>query len=60
MEQGTLFYHLKKNKTLPEREVAIKMKQIASAIKYLHENEIAHRDIKPENIVLTNVNIEYI
>ena len=31
------------------------MKQISSAVKYLHDNEIAHRDIKPENIVLTNV-----
>jgi serine/threonine protein kinase len=38
MEDGTLFAHLKKNKTLPEVEVATKIKQIASAVKYLHEN----------------------
>lgn len=55
MEGGTLFTHLKKNKVLPELEVAIKIRQIASAIKYLHENTIAHRDIKPENIVISHV-----
>ena len=55
MDEGTLFSHLKKNKTLPEAEVAVKIRQIASAIKYLHENQIAHRDIKPENIVMTHV-----
>lgn len=30
------------------------MKQVAEAVKYLHDQGIAHRDIKPENIVLTN------
>ena len=60
MEEGTLFSHFKKNKTLPEPEVAKKMRQMASAIKYLHENAIAHRDIKPENIVMSHVIIKFI
>jgi len=53
MEDGTLFSVLKKQKTLPEKEAAIKLKQCAAAIIYLQENGIAHRDIKPENIVMS-------
>lgn len=55
MEEGTLFTHLKKSKKLPEAEVAVKVRQVASAVHYLHENQIAHRDIKPENIVMSHV-----
>jgi serine/threonine protein kinase len=47
MEEGPLFSLLKKKKTLPESDVAQKIKQVASAIKYMQDNEIAHRDIKP-------------
>lgn len=28
------------------------MRQLFSAIKYLHDNKISHRDIKPENFML--------
>lgn len=54
MEQGTLYSQLKKNKILPEHEAAIIIKQITSAVEYLHDHDVAHRDIKPENIVLSN------
>lgn len=54
MEEGTLFTHLKKTKTLTEEEAAVKLQQVAEAITYLHEKGIAHRDIKPENIVMSN------
>lgn len=35
-----------------EKEAINVMKDISSAIKYLHSNNITHRDLKPENIVL--------
>ena len=57
MEQGTLYSQLKKNKILPEHEAAIIIKQITSAVEYLHDHDVAHRDIKPENIVLSNVTL---
>ena len=35
-----------------EKEAISVMKDISSAIEYLHSNNITHRDLKPENIVL--------
>ena len=30
------------------------MREVCSAVAYLHDLEVAHRDIKPENIVLSH------
>ncbi|NXO37507.1 IKKB kinase, partial [Locustella ochotensis] len=37
---------------LREGAILILLSDIASALRYLHENRIIHRDLKPENIVL--------
>ena len=56
MEEGTLFEFLKKRvNKLTEKEVSSKIREVSSAIKHLHDLDIAHRDIKPENIVLSGV-----
>ncbi len=47
MEEGTLYAVLKKKKKLDYLEAAVKIKEIAKGIIYMHENGIAHRDIKP-------------
>lgn len=54
MDGGTLYEKLKKEK-LEEKEAAVIIRQMTSAVDYLHDIGIAHRDIKPENIVISNV-----
>jgi calcium-dependent protein kinase len=53
-EGGELFERLMKKKTCTERETARMMRDIFSAVFYLHENGIVHRDIKPENFLFTS------
>jgi serine/threonine protein kinase len=55
MEQGTLYSHLRKTRVLGAAAAAGIVRQLAAAVEYLHDRDIAHRDIKPENIVISNV-----
>ena len=49
---GELYRQLKKEKKFPEKKVARYIKQMASAILYIHKCSVFHRDIKPENILV--------
>lgn len=50
-----LDFHLKQNKTIPEREARSIIMQVVSALKYLNDIKppIIHYDLKPGNILLT-------
>ncbi|XP_029631238.1 MAP kinase-activated protein kinase 2 isoform X2 [Salmo trutta] len=55
MEGGELFSHIQArgDQAFTEREAAEIMRDIGTAIEYLHHMDIAHRDVKPENLLYT-------
>lgn len=48
---GQLLDHIKERKVFNEQEAAFIIKDLASALAFLHSKGIAHRDLKPENIL---------
>ncbi|XP_032511826.1 testis-specific serine/threonine-protein kinase 1-like isoform X3 [Danaus plexippus] len=53
MECGDLLEHILHKGAVHEDQARIWTRQLALAIQYMHELEIAHRDIKCENVLLT-------
>lgn len=55
MEGGELFSRIqvRGDQAFTEREASEIMRDIGTAIQYLHNMNIAHRDIKPENLLYT-------
>jgi len=51
-EGGELFEHITNKRHLTEAEAAKIMRQMFSAVAYLHGNKVCHRDLKPENFLL--------
>merc|ERR1712048_778711 len=49
---GEIFDVLKEINVFDEQQTAIYIKDLASALDYLHKKNIIHRDIKPENLLL--------
>ena len=53
---GDLSRFIKKKKVLPEFVAKYCLQQIASALKFLRENNVSHLDLKPQNILLSSKN----
>jgi calcium-dependent protein kinase len=51
---GELFTKIQKLECFSERMAADYMKQLLSAVAYLHSKNICHRDLKPENLLLNS------
>lgn len=56
---GELFEHLNRAVKLSEKQTKHIIRQLLTAVEYIHSKHIVHRDLKPENILLDeNMNVK--
>jgi len=53
MRGGPLLNHIQRRICFTEHEACLVVRDIANALKFLHDRGVAHRDLKPENILCT-------
>ena len=51
---GELFEEISNLGKFTEIDSCVILRQVLSAVKHLHDKNIAHRDLKPENIIFVN------
>jgi len=52
MDVGALWKHIPTRRYFNDRRVAIIIKQLLYALKFLHEQNIVHRDLKSPNVLM--------
>ena len=56
MTAGDLFSYIEaQGGKLPDVEVAVIVRQVTIALRFLHDKNIVHRDLKPDNILMTKL-----
>lgn len=51
MRGGPLLNHIQRKVCFTEQEASLVTRDIANALKFLHDRGIAHRDVKPGKII---------
>lgn len=51
-EEGSLYDNIINDEVYSEKQVAVFIKQVGSALAHIHSKHIAHQDIKPANILV--------
>lgn len=53
MQGGDLFDAITSSAKYTERSAGVMVRNLAAALRYLHDMNIVHRDIKPENLLVS-------